>query len=132
VRPDGRLPFTFFTGARTDLYRNYIIITLGEKTRAQGIFYKKNWGAQTGTYTAPPGEAFYASVLKISPLYEKQYKDPPYQIKGMPLIFRAQHSVPLPFTKSIENALMASAHYPPNRKKLKDKGGPAGPPPQKN
>jgi hypothetical protein len=44
VRPTGRLPVTFFTGAQTDLCSNYIVITLGEKTRGQGDFLKNNFG----------------------------------------------------------------------------------------
>lgn len=39
VRPTGRLPVTFCTGAQTELCSPYIIITLGEKTRGQGDFF---------------------------------------------------------------------------------------------
>ena len=44
VRPTGRLPVTCFTGAQTELCSNYILITLGEKTRGQGDFLKNNFG----------------------------------------------------------------------------------------
>ena len=44
VRPTGRLPVTCFTGAQTELGSNYILITLGEKTRGQGDFLKNNFG----------------------------------------------------------------------------------------
>ena len=44
VRPDGRLPVTCFTGAQTELGSNYIVTTLGEKTRGQGDFLKNNFG----------------------------------------------------------------------------------------
>jgi hypothetical protein len=41
VRPTGRLPVTCFPGAQTELGSNYIVTTLGEKTRGQGDFLKK-------------------------------------------------------------------------------------------
>lgn len=44
VRPTGRVPVTCFPGAQTELCSNYIIITLGKKTRGQGDFLKNNFG----------------------------------------------------------------------------------------
>ena len=44
VRPAGRLPVTCFTGAQTELGSNYILATLGEKTRGQGEFLKNIFG----------------------------------------------------------------------------------------
>ena len=44
VRSTDRLPVTCFTGAQTELCSNYILISLGKKTRGQGDFLKNNFG----------------------------------------------------------------------------------------
>ena len=48
VRSVGRLPVTCFTGAQTELGSNCILVTLGEKTRGQGNFWKIILWASSG------------------------------------------------------------------------------------
>jgi hypothetical protein len=66
VRPAGRLPVTCFTGAQTELCSNYIVTTLGEKTRGQGDFLKKNFGGLEEKDTLyQPGIMAYFSTTPL-------------------------------------------------------------------
>jgi hypothetical protein len=64
VRPDGRLPVTCLAGAQTELCSNYIITSLGEKTRAWDIFFKICLGPQIGSRARQDrGNAFFYRCL---------------------------------------------------------------------
>ena len=68
VRPDGRLPVTCFPGAQTELFSNHILITLGEKTRGLGDFFKKYvWGPGVGDTGLPGRVNFLLFITNRGP-----------------------------------------------------------------